>query len=184
VPPRTFQQVARSQQEINALAVNLAGLSDDPIAMVRIRWGAYNAGSRVLTLQVIDRLEKPYAPRSFKGYRRRANTADGRWVVHWYIADAEFGTPISCAGTYTNGKQFHDLAGFMASECDENGIVKLTITKSGDQTWCHAGVGGLLRSRGIYWLTAPDDDAPPASVGGGTGAGSGGSGSGDIVSSS
>lgn len=181
MPARTSQQVTRNQTELNALVVNQAGLADDPLAFVRVRWGPYDSGSgsRILTMQVVDRLDKPYAPRSFRGYKRRPGTADGRWLVQWYIANTEFGTPVSSGSTYTKGKQFSDVSGLILSETDENGTIKLTITKGGTQTWCHAGVIGLLRSRGIYWETAPDDDAPPVSTGGSSGGG--GSGSGDIV---
>ena len=169
---------ARTPEEVRSLAVQLAGFIDDPIAFVRIRWGAYNAGSRILTLQVIDRLEKDYAPRAFKGYKRRPNSQDGRWVVAWYIANSEFGTPVDCAGSYTKGKQFANISGFYLSETDSSGQIKLTISKGGDQTWCHAGVIGLLRSRGINWATAPDDADTSA---GGSSGGGGSAGSGDIV---
>jgi hypothetical protein len=189
MPPRTsIASTPDTPQGRGAALRTIAGLVDDPIGFVRIRWGAYNAGSRILTMQVVDRLDRPYPPRSYLGYNRTKGTADGRWIINWYIANSSFGTPVSCAGAYTAGKQYHDLAGYMASETDESGTVRITITKSGDETWCQAGIGGLLRNRGIHWLTAPDDDAPgqntsasgkPGSGGGSSGGG--GSGSGDII---
>lgn len=157
MPARTVNQSVRDQAETSARVVQLAGQADDPIVYVRIRWGAYNAGTRILTMQVIDRLDKAYAPRSFKGYKRTPGTADGRWIVSWYIAETEFGTPLTAGGVYTAGKQFADLSGFILSETDETGKIVVPIAKGGTEAWCHAGVGMLLRSRGIDWVNAAAD---------------------------
>jgi len=171
MPARTATQSAQTPKDVAALAVQLAGLIDDPLAYVRIRWGAYNAGDRPLKMQVIDRLDKPYAPRSFRGYRRREGTADGRWLIAWYVAESEFGTPLASAGTVTKGKTFGTIGSLYISETDETGAFEATISKGGTYTWCHAGVLGLLRDRGINWTTAPADPEQ----------GQGTSGGGDLV---
>lgn len=161
MPARTIPaEIAPSIDQVPGMLKQLAGVADDPVGYVRIRWGAHDAGTRVLRLQVIDRLEVPYAPLSFQGYRRRVGTAAGRWVVEFYIANTHFGTPIAgVASLFTKGKQFSEDSGFYRCETDEKGAIELTITKGGDQTWCHAGIQSLLRSRSIEWTTSPDDDA-------------------------
>lgn len=195
MPPRTLRSsIQPDPKELANQMREITGGADDPIGYVSIKWGAYNAGTRVLTLQVTDRLKKDYAPRQYLGYNSRKGTGDGRWLVRWYVAADNFGTPISAGSAYTAGKQLSDLSGYITSETDENGKISLTITKGGDMTWAHAGIGQLMRSRGIDWVNAPSDDAPggsgadPVTGGGGGGGGTptggpatSGPGSGDII---
>ena len=190
MPARTVQSTLSPDGK--ALADNmrqLAGQADDPIGFVRIKWGAYSAGTRVLTLQVTDRLRKPYAPRSFLSYEIRKGSGDGRWIVTWYVSENNFGTPVDSASAYTKGKLLHNSSGVYRSETDENGAISVTITKGGTYTFVQAGIDQLLRSRGIDWVNAPSDDAPGGSqvnpsTGMGGGGGTAGPGSGDVIISS
>jgi hypothetical protein len=179
MPPRVVKStVTETGQELARSVRTIAGFVDDPLGYVRVRWGAFSADSRVLTMQVVDRVNADYPPRLFKGYGRPSDRPDrdGRWVIAWYLAATEFGTPINSAvSAYTAGKELSNSSGFYLSETDASGSVSLTVTKVGGNVWIMAGLGPtLLRSRGIDWTKAPADPVAGES-------GAGGSGSGDII---
>lgn len=177
MPPRVATQTARTPQEVASLAMQIAGFLDDPAWDVRVSWGAYSAGTRKLTMQVVDRLKGEYSPHSFQGYKCRAGTRDGRWLVCWYVAATKFGTPVASAGTYSAGKQLADWTGVYLSETDEDGKIEVDVSKGAEEVWVHAGVPVLLRSRGVNWTGS---GGLPS--GGDPGKGEGTSGGGEIVS--
>jgi len=130
----------------------IARMFDDPIAAVRASFSPeVSSGVRRLTLEVVDRNEARYAPKSFTDLPRQRG---GRWLVVWYLASSEFGTMLSPGITYIRGAERGTVGSLFISQTDDAGYVEVEITKAdpGD-VWAHALAIGPLRSKGIDWTT-------------------------------
>ncbi|HZW08001.1 MAG TPA: hypothetical protein VFF65_12835 [Phycisphaerales bacterium] len=145
----------------------IAGYFDDPIAGVRAFWGELNALdgiSRRLTLVVVDRQGKRYAPELFKDKASGRHT--GRWMISGYLSLTEFGAPVSPSfnGPAAVGMtltETHPTPGsWFTVMTDARGVFAVDLGKAlGTSVWVHAGVVGLLRSRpAIAWSTAEAEE--------------------------
>ena len=196
MPARTVQAVTAAQgpAQLGQHLVSMAGMFDDPIAAVRVSVGPILTGppqaERDITLQVVDRLGKPYAGRSFTDKRGRRS---GRWLVWMYLAETEFGAPVGAFSgpTVTGGVgRIIDQggSGLLHLVCtDPTGKAVLRVAWTPADLWVHVGVPVLLRAHKLAaWQSSPegssDGDVTPGDDGSTAGGGSGGS-SGGIVSS-
>ncbi len=170
MPARTMMSAVPKTLDALAQAfIRMAGFMDDPIAQTRVTWGGIVDTSRHVKIEVVDRLDKRYPPTSF---RNSKGQSPGRWVVMYYLADTEYGAPVSIASTVTVGQALFDAANVYVAFTDAAGVLELDIDKSGDEGWIHRAVIGLFRSDGIKWATG----APATGGAGDAPAGPGGSG--------
>lgn len=152
------------------MVVQLSGFADDPIAKVRTTIGlTTDLGGgmiqRIITMQVVDRLDAPYPPASFK---QTNGTDEGRWWVCWYGAPTKFGTVTDFGATYSTGRRmFAPISGIDVAETDENGALVFQVVKAAGDTWFHGFVLGLPRARGFSWANGQSVDIIPGSGGGG-----------------
>lgn len=159
MPARVLQPKlnARDPEQVAQVIRRAAAMFDDPIAGVQIEFGTYSGGSRTVTFTAIDRLLERYAPTLFRNARGKS---PGRWLITWYMAATEYGTPIDPGISATpKGKTFGQIGFLHTGETDATGVMQVTMGKVGGTYWLHAGIGGLLRSKGIDWISGADAPA-------------------------
>ncbi len=112
-----WQQLNRALQEIG----------DDPTGVVTVEAGAEVANVRELTLQVRDRLGKPWP---------------GRWLVWFFLSPTENGDPSASGNSVavTTGTIFQAVIADAAYQVltDEDGKIVVELDVSGTGTrWVH-----------------------------------------------
>jgi len=152
MPARVINSSDSGQFDARQIVQRMGAMFDNPIAAVRIEFGPLSTTARDVTFTVVDRLENRYPPQSFL---EPPKSSEGRWIIAVYVAESEYGTPIT-PGTFTasKGKVFGSVGpALYFIETAADGIAVVHVDKSVTLTYLHAGVVCLLRSRGIDWAT-------------------------------
>jgi hypothetical protein len=130
-----------------------------PIARVRPTWGVLAGGKRRLTLTVVDRLGKRYAPAEFAD---NAGGRAGRWLLVWYASGTEHGAAASVTvDAAVLGRTVGAVGPLNQVLTDARGQWAADVEVSGAATvFVMAGVLGLVQSRpGLVWASAPAESA-------------------------
>lgn len=160
MPGRILQPInPRDPESIRRHADTVQGFFDDPIAKVRMTLAPSTvSGSgfkRRLKLEVVDRLEGNYPPRSFI----KDGKLDARWFVWWFLASARFDEPLSIAPDYITGRRIGSVGNTLIGQTDLKGVIEVDIVREAGPVWVHAGMATLMRAKGEEWQDGTPIDA-------------------------
>lgn len=155
MPAQSLTIAGTSPPELQRTLVQLAGMFDAPIGRCTHEWGELSGSTRVLTLRVIDRLDKGFPPQLFADGRGRPA---GRWWVAGYLSATAFGAAVAPGfGSATRGRVVSDaLPGtWFLVQTDESGVFEVPVEKAGAAgIYLHTSVIGLVQvGGGIDWST-------------------------------
>ncbi len=114
---------------------------DAPIARVRSAAGPESANVVRFTLQVVDRLGKPWGP------------VEGRWLIEVYLSPTQHGAPSAAGNTvaWITGTVYDTVLANAAYRvlADANGKAELDVTVAGAATrFVHTAACGLFEPGG------------------------------------
>lgn len=152
---QTLNVAGMSPAELHRTMLQLAGMFDSPISRCAVSWGELTGDTRVLTLRVLDRLDKPFPPQLFADGRGRE---PGRWWIAGYLAESAFGAPVTPGfGAASKGRVISDAlpGSWFLCQTDEGGVAEIPVEKAGaGSIFVHTAVIGLMQGgSGIDWAS-------------------------------